>query len=143
MLAVVAGSSDEPMPAWEDINRTDTEWARFALGLGYYDQALTLAREMGHIVQEASTLEKLGAPPACRRGARCGEWNLMTQAALPEKGIYAAIGEEGFARLIGGFYRRVAEDDILGPLYPRNDLAGATATQNRGVELALLLTLFQ
>ncbi len=39
--------------------------------------------------------------------------------------IYSLIGEEGFARLIGAFYRRVAGDDILGPLYPKHDLAGA------------------
>ena len=35
------------------------------------------------------------------------------------------IGEEGFARLIAAFYRRVPQDDILGPMYPREDLAGA------------------
>jgi hemoglobin len=47
------------------------------------------------------------------------------EAELTEEKIYAAIGEEGFVRLVGGFYRRVAGDDILGPLYPREDLAGA------------------
>jgi hemoglobin len=44
---------------------------------------------------------------------------------LAENQIYAAIGEEGFARLIGAFYRRVRTDDILGPLYPPEDLEGA------------------
>jgi hemoglobin len=39
--------------------------------------------------------------------------------------VYALIGEEGFARLVAAFYRRVPEDDILGPLYPKHDLAGA------------------
>jgi hemoglobin len=39
--------------------------------------------------------------------------------------IYSAIGEEGFARLIGGFYRRIPEDDILGPMYGDADLKGA------------------
>ena len=39
--------------------------------------------------------------------------------------IYAAIGEAGFERLVGLFYRQVPADDILGPLYPRHDLAGA------------------
>jgi hemoglobin len=39
--------------------------------------------------------------------------------------IYAAIGEAGFARLIAAFYRQVPGDDILGPMYPRADLAGA------------------
>ena len=39
--------------------------------------------------------------------------------------IYAAIGEAGFARLIAAFYRQVPGDDILGPMYPGDDLAGA------------------
>jgi hemoglobin len=39
--------------------------------------------------------------------------------------IYALIGEEGFARLVGAFYRRVPGDEILGPLYRGRDLAGA------------------
>lgn len=39
--------------------------------------------------------------------------------------IYGAIGEAGFARLIAAFYRQVPGDDILGPMYPRDDLAGA------------------
>ena len=39
--------------------------------------------------------------------------------------VYAAIGEEGFARLVAGFYRQVPSDDVLGPMYPPEDLAGA------------------
>jgi hemoglobin len=39
--------------------------------------------------------------------------------------VYGIIGEEGFARLVGGFYRRVASDDILSAMYPKEDLAGA------------------
>jgi hemoglobin len=39
--------------------------------------------------------------------------------------IYAAIGEEGFTRLIAAFYKQVPADDILGPMYPADDLAGA------------------
>lgn len=39
--------------------------------------------------------------------------------------VYQAIGEEGFERLVNGFYRQVPSDDILGPLYPPEDLAGA------------------
>ncbi|MGE0449154.1 MAG: globin [Vicinamibacterales bacterium] len=39
--------------------------------------------------------------------------------------IFAAIGEEGFARLVGAFYRRVPADPILGPMYPPHDLPGA------------------
>jgi hemoglobin len=39
--------------------------------------------------------------------------------------VYAAIGEDGFARLIAAFYRQVASDDLIGPMYPADDLAGA------------------
>jgi hemoglobin len=39
--------------------------------------------------------------------------------------IYSIIGEEGFTRLIAAFYRRIAQDDILGPMYPKQDLPGA------------------
>ena len=45
--------------------------------------------------------------------------------ALPEDQIYNSIGDEGFHRLIAAFYRRVRTDDILGPLYPQHDFAGA------------------
>lgn len=39
--------------------------------------------------------------------------------------IYAAIGEDGFARLVAAFYRQVPGDSILGPMHPAQDLAGA------------------
>ena len=44
---------------------------------------------------------------------------------MQENEIYAAIGEEGFRRLIAAFYRQVPNDDILGPLYRTRDFAGA------------------
>ena len=44
---------------------------------------------------------------------------------MDELDVYAAIGEHGFHRLIAAFYRQVPQDDILGPMYPRQDLAGA------------------
>lgn len=49
----------------------------------------------------------------------------MSQAFAPEEEIYARIGEEGFARLVAGFYRRVVGDAVLGPMYPHDDMAGA------------------
>lgn len=50
----------------------------------------------------------------------------MSQAAFaPEEEIYARIGEEGFARLVAGFYRRVVDDEVLGPMYPKHDMTGA------------------
>jgi hemoglobin len=39
--------------------------------------------------------------------------------------VYACVGEDGFRRLVGAFYAQVREDDVLGPMYPRDDLAGA------------------
>ncbi len=44
---------------------------------------------------------------------------------MQENEVYAAIGSEGFSRLVAAFYRQVPADDILGPLYPADDLAGA------------------
>jgi hemoglobin len=39
--------------------------------------------------------------------------------------VYAAVGEDGFRRLVAAFYRQVPADDILGAMYPPADLAGA------------------
>ena len=39
--------------------------------------------------------------------------------------VYPLIGEDGFARLVRAFYRQIADDDILGPMYPKHDLEGA------------------
>lgn len=44
-----------------------------------------------------------------------------------DQDLYATIGEEGFHRLVAAFYRRVPDDDILGPMYPSEDMAGAEA----------------
>ncbi len=44
---------------------------------------------------------------------------------LQEQDIYAAVGEDGFRRLVAAFYRRIPDDDILGPIYPKEDLLGA------------------
>jgi hemoglobin len=39
--------------------------------------------------------------------------------------VYERIGEDGFARLVRAFYAQVPADDILGPMYPADDLQGA------------------
>jgi hemoglobin len=44
---------------------------------------------------------------------------------MDESEIYSAIGEEGFARLVGAFYRQVPHDEILGAMYPRGELPAA------------------
>lgn len=42
-----------------------------------------------------------------------------------ELDVYAQIGEDGFSRLVRAFYAQVPSDDILGPMYPADDLPGA------------------
>ena len=42
-----------------------------------------------------------------------------------ELDVYPQIGEDGFARLFRAFYAQVPGDDVLGPMYPAADLAGA------------------
>jgi len=44
---------------------------------------------------------------------------------VDDQDIYEQIGEEGFARLTAAFYRQVAEDDVVGPMYPKHELAAA------------------
>ncbi len=46
-------------------------------------------------------------------------------SAIADGDIYASIGEEGFARLVQAFYAQVPGDDILGPMYPADDMPGA------------------
>jgi hemoglobin len=45
--------------------------------------------------------------------------------AVNDYEVYPAIGEEGFRRLIAAFYRQIPTDDLLGPMYPAGDFAGA------------------
>ncbi len=44
---------------------------------------------------------------------------------MQEQDVYAAIGEDGFRRLIAAFYRQIPGDDVVGPMYPAHDLTGA------------------
>jgi hemoglobin len=43
----------------------------------------------------------------------------------PDAVVYELIGHDGFDRLTAAFYRRVAHDDILRPMYPSQDMQGA------------------
>ena len=54
---------------------------------------------------------------ALRTGASIG--------SVDDKDVYATIGEDGFQRLVAAFYRQVPDDDILGPMYPKDDMHGA------------------
>ena len=44
---------------------------------------------------------------------------------MEEHEVYAAIGDEGFDRLIAAFYKQIPGDEILGPMYRGRDLAAA------------------
>jgi hemoglobin len=44
---------------------------------------------------------------------------------VQEQDVYAVVGEPGIARVVAAFYRRVPTDEVLGPMYPPEDLEGA------------------
>lgn len=44
---------------------------------------------------------------------------------MDELDVFSRIGEQGFQRLVQAFYRQVPSDDLLGPMYPPDDLPGA------------------
>lgn len=44
---------------------------------------------------------------------------------IEETEVFPLVGEEGFTKLVGAFYRQVPQDDILSAMYPAQDLAGA------------------
>ncbi|MGL4400459.1 MAG: globin [Luteolibacter sp.] len=44
---------------------------------------------------------------------------------MNEAEVMKICGENGIREMIGAFYRRVKTDDLLGPMYPEHDLAGA------------------
>jgi hemoglobin len=39
--------------------------------------------------------------------------------------VFAVMGEDGFERLVRAFYAQVPGDDVLGAMYPADDLSGA------------------
>lgn len=44
---------------------------------------------------------------------------------MPIDDLYATIGEAPITRLVASFYSQIAADDILGSMYPADDLTGA------------------
>lgn len=62
--------------------------------------------------------------PASRVATQC---LAMSQDRMPVANVFdAAGGEETFRLLVEHFYEAVAGDPILRPIYPEEDLAGAT-----------------
>jgi hemoglobin len=52
--------------------------------------------------------------------------NEIPQSTLPEETFFDAIGGEAtFRRLVRRFYQGVAEDELLRPMYPEEDLGPA------------------
>ena len=44
---------------------------------------------------------------------------------MDEGDVFGLIGDEGFRRLVSAFYAQVPGDDLLGPMYPLDDMTGA------------------
>ena len=44
---------------------------------------------------------------------------------MTEADVMTACGEDGIRRMVAAFYRKVRTDDLLGPMYPDDDWAGA------------------
>src|SRR5204862_3600745 len=51
----------------------------------------------------------------------CGSSHLAYLLLPVLETLHSRLGEDGLTRLIAAFYRRVREDDVLGPLYPPDD----------------------
>jgi hemoglobin len=43
----------------------------------------------------------------------------------PVEGIFEELGEAKLRAVVAAFYRRVPDDDLLGPMYPEQDFVGA------------------
>ena len=44
---------------------------------------------------------------------------------MHESEVYTAVGDDGFRQLVHAFYQQVPDDELIGPMYPLDDLAGA------------------
>ena len=44
---------------------------------------------------------------------------------MTEADVIKTCGEQGIRDMVAAFYRRVREDDLLGPMYPADDWEGA------------------
>lgn len=44
---------------------------------------------------------------------------------MDEAVIYTILGEEGFTRMVAAFYKRIKTDDLIGPMYPPDELEAA------------------
>lgn len=44
---------------------------------------------------------------------------------MDEAVIYTILGEAGFTRMVAAFYKRIVKDDLIGPMYPKDELVEA------------------
>jgi len=44
---------------------------------------------------------------------------------MSEAEVMKTCGEDGIRRMVAAFYRRVRTDDLIGPMYPEDDLEGS------------------
>ena len=44
---------------------------------------------------------------------------------MDEAGVMKLCGEAGIRKMVTAFYRHVRTDDLMGPMYPKDDWAGA------------------
>ena len=54
---------------------------------------------------------------------------------MQELDVYSVVGAEGFTRLVAAFYRQVPQDDLLGSMYPAQDLSAADRSVWRAADL--------
>jgi hemoglobin len=65
---------------------------------------------------------------------RLNQWSILSFSSLhrthltimdPIGNLHSEIGETTIQTMVAGFYRRVKQDDILGPMYPADDWEGS------------------
>ena len=74
---------------------------------------------------------RLTAPfPGHGRGFRLNPpcpfgWEIRSSGSMNEAEEMKTCGEDGIRRIVAAFYRRVTADDLLGPLYPADQIGAA------------------
>ena len=51
--------------------------------------------------------------------------SLLSASPMEDHEIAESIGEPAIGRIVEAFYRQVQHDDVIGPMYPQDDLQGA------------------
>lgn len=65
------------------------------------------------------------APPSAHCPATAPVTETSPTPPVTENNLHAILGTDGIRQLTAAFYRRIPTDDLLGPMYPPEDLAGA------------------